>query len=164
MSNNTFRCTGRIPSLSTAASTGPLREVFRRVFPLPRTNRQLSGGKGTAYLFPSTCFCYGVIILTKDRKKVKRFIEKLDCFLLYFRQISLFSPIRRRISIYRSYPGRRKARDQFQHMRTQQRKDPNQLRSISSALFRVVSVILVPPIIRASSRFRPSMSRGVTVV
>ena len=37
-------------------------------------------------------------------------------------------------------------------------------RSISSALFRVVSVILVPPMMRASSFFRPSMSRGVTVV
>jgi len=36
--------------------------------------------------------------------------------------------------------------------------------SISSALFRVVSVILVPPMILASSRFLPSMSRGVTEV
>ena len=36
--------------------------------------------------------------------------------------------------------------------------------SISSALLRVVSVILVPPMIRASSRFRPSRSRGVTEV
>ena len=37
-------------------------------------------------------------------------------------------------------------------------------RSISSALFKVVSVILVPPMILASSFFRPSTSRGVTVV
>ena len=36
--------------------------------------------------------------------------------------------------------------------------------NISSALLRVVSVILVPPMILASSFFRPSMSRGVTVV
>ena len=36
--------------------------------------------------------------------------------------------------------------------------------SISSALFNVVSVILAPPIIRASSLFLPSRSRGVTVV
>ena len=41
---------------------------------------------------------------------------------------------------------------------------PQFTRSISSALLRVVSVILVPPIIRASSCFRPSRSRGVTVV
>ena len=36
--------------------------------------------------------------------------------------------------------------------------------SISSALLRVVSVMLAPPIIRASSRLRPSLSRGDTVV
>lgn len=36
--------------------------------------------------------------------------------------------------------------------------------SISSALLRVVSVMLVPPMIRANSRFLPSRSRGVTVV
>ena len=36
--------------------------------------------------------------------------------------------------------------------------------SISSALFSVVSVIFSPPMIRASSRLRPSKSRGVTVV
>ena len=39
-----------------------------------------------------------------------------------------------------------------------------QLCSISSALFRVVSVIFVPPMIRASSRFLPSVSKGVTEV
>ena len=36
--------------------------------------------------------------------------------------------------------------------------------SISSALLNVVSVIVVPPIIRASSRFLPSRSRGSTEV
>ena len=36
--------------------------------------------------------------------------------------------------------------------------------SISSALFNVISVIFAPPIIRASSRFLPSMSKGVTEV
>lgn len=38
------------------------------------------------------------------------------------------------------------------------------LLSISSALLRVISVMLVPPIILASSRFLPSISKGVTVV
>ncbi len=36
--------------------------------------------------------------------------------------------------------------------------------SISSALFNVVSVMVAPPMIRASSRFLPSRSKGVTVV
>ena len=36
--------------------------------------------------------------------------------------------------------------------------------SISPALFSVVSVIFSPPMILASSRLRPSKSRGVTVV
>lgn len=36
--------------------------------------------------------------------------------------------------------------------------------SISSALFKVVSVILAPPIILASSFFLPSLSSGVTAV
>ena len=40
----------------------------------------------------------------------------------------------------------------------------NYVRSISSALFRVVSVMTVPPMILASSRFLPSTSRGVTEV
>lgn len=40
----------------------------------------------------------------------------------------------------------------------------SQLRSISSALFRVVSVMFVPPMMRANSFFLPSRSKGVTVV
>lgn len=39
-----------------------------------------------------------------------------------------------------------------------------QARSISSALLSVVSVMVVPPMILASSCFRPSKSSGVTVV
>ncbi len=41
---------------------------------------------------------------------------------------------------------------------------PSRARSISSALFSVVSVILEPPMIRASSFLRPSSASGVTVV
>ncbi len=36
--------------------------------------------------------------------------------------------------------------------------------SISSALFRVISVMDAPPMMRASSSLRPSRSKGVTVV
>ncbi len=36
--------------------------------------------------------------------------------------------------------------------------------SISSALLRVVSVMFAPPMMRASSRFLPSISNGVTEV
>ena len=44
------------------------------------------------------------------------------------------------------------------------KKQKHQPRSISSALRSVVSVMLVPPMILASSRFLPSRSSGVTVV
>ena len=44
-----------LPYLRENVSGRPLREVFRRLFPLPCTNRQLSGGKDDAYFFPSTC-------------------------------------------------------------------------------------------------------------
>ena len=62
------------------------------------------------------------------------------------------------------------SRDDIGLLRVRIKKDTRegcpyiQIRSISSALFRVVSVMLVPPMIRASSFLRPSMSRGVTEV
>ena len=48
-SNNAICCIGRTrpPLLTDGSVSGrPLREVFRRLSPLPCTNRQLSGGKG----------------------------------------------------------------------------------------------------------------------
>ena len=77
VSDNTFRCFGRFPSFPILQhiSGRPLREVFRRIFPLPCTNRQLSGGKGTAYLFPSMCYMKLTGILTKEAGFVKYFIE-----------------------------------------------------------------------------------------
>ena len=55
VSVNTSRCFGRPRPPLLLFSGRPLREVFQRIFPLPCTNRQLSGGKGVAYFFPSTC-------------------------------------------------------------------------------------------------------------
>ena len=84
VSNNTSRCVGRSPSSPTDCSGRPLREVFQRIFPLPRTNRQLSGGKGIAYLFPSMCFYEAVDILTKRFCFVKHFSKNVlffNCFV-----------------------------------------------------------------------------------
>ena len=54
-SSNAIRYIGRTRLSLLRFSRKPLREVFRRFFPLPCTGRQLSGGKGFAYFFPSLC-------------------------------------------------------------------------------------------------------------
>lgn len=110
-SNNAIRGIGRTRLSLLCPSGKPLREVFGRVFPPPRTSRQLSGGKVSAYFIPSPC-------LPGYPSKDSRFCQVFCGFY----------------------------------------------RSISSALFSVVSVIFVPPMIRASSRFRPSLSKGMTEV
>ena len=54
--NRSAGCTGPYPSSPTKNfSEATPKGIPHPNIPLPRTNRQLSGGKGIAYLFPSMC-------------------------------------------------------------------------------------------------------------
>ena len=72
-SSNAIRCIGRTRPSLLLISERPLWEVFRRFSPLPCTIRQLSGGKGNAYFFPSLC-C---------RRILTKFVHFVKSFVLY---------------------------------------------------------------------------------
>ena len=76
-SSNAFRCLGRARLSLLMLSRKPLREVFRRISPLPCTDRQLSGGKGNAYFIPSLC-------CTMNLSKICGFCQVSLYFILFF--------------------------------------------------------------------------------
>ena len=144
VSDNTFRCTGRarlfLLLLFRKATPGGISARFPTALHRPAALWR----EGGAYFIPSLC-------LPKYRNK--------NCGIC---QEEPVSPSGLRTldneASHRPFP-------------TDEKEDGKSVlfcmdysRSISSALRRVVSVMLVPPMMRASSRFLPSISRGVTEV